>query len=234
MDRQYIRDHQVVERYLQGKLSADEEQAFEEVYLGDPELLDELERVEGLKRAMQELDANGGLVGKVQSRPWLSALHTPQYAVAASVALAASLVLSSMLYLDNRSLRFQSQSIADVTVSAVLPLLATRGAAFVNELVAPASDEVAVLLIDAGFEEYDDYRVIIARTDGDTREVVMSRDGLAASLVEGVPRVPVALTGETLSVGNYEIELFGRMMDWPADREYVRIADDGLRVTPPQ
>ena len=77
-----------------------------------------------------------------------------------------------------------------------------------------------MLLIDAGFEEYDDYRVIIARTDGDTREVVMSRDGLAASLVEGVPRVPVALTGETLTVGNYEIELFGRMMDWPADREY--------------
>ena len=38
MDRQYIRDHQVIERYLSGALTADEEQAFEEAYLGDAEI----------------------------------------------------------------------------------------------------------------------------------------------------------------------------------------------------
>ena len=38
MDRQYIRDTQVIERYLQGRLTAAEEQAFEEAYLADPEL----------------------------------------------------------------------------------------------------------------------------------------------------------------------------------------------------
>ena len=50
MDRRYIRDNQVIERYLKGTLTADEERAFEELYLGDPDLLDEIELVDGLAR----------------------------------------------------------------------------------------------------------------------------------------------------------------------------------------
>ena len=49
MDRQYIRDHAVIERYLSGALTAEEERAFEEAYLGDQELLDQLQAAERLR-----------------------------------------------------------------------------------------------------------------------------------------------------------------------------------------
>ena len=49
MDRQYIRDHAVIERYLSGALTAEEEQAFEEAYLGDQELLDQVQAAERLR-----------------------------------------------------------------------------------------------------------------------------------------------------------------------------------------
>ena len=48
MDRQYIDDHQIVERYLQGRLAADERERFEQYYLEHPEMVDELERTEAL------------------------------------------------------------------------------------------------------------------------------------------------------------------------------------------
>ena len=39
MDHQYIQDNQLVERYLQDKLSEEEKAAFEEHYLSDAETL---------------------------------------------------------------------------------------------------------------------------------------------------------------------------------------------------
>ena len=57
MDRQHIRDTDVIERYLQGTLSAAEEQAFEEAYLADPQLLEELEVAERLRAGFKDLDA---------------------------------------------------------------------------------------------------------------------------------------------------------------------------------
>ena len=41
MDRRHIHDTQLIERYLAGRLSAAEEQSFEEAYLADPRLLEE-------------------------------------------------------------------------------------------------------------------------------------------------------------------------------------------------
>ena len=58
MDRQYIRDNQVIERYLQGRLTADEETAFEEAYIGDPDLFQELRAAELLRRGLELHDAD--------------------------------------------------------------------------------------------------------------------------------------------------------------------------------
>ena len=60
MDRRYIRDNQVIERYLKGTLTADEERAFEELYLGDPDLLDEIQLVERLGQGLKDLGATDG------------------------------------------------------------------------------------------------------------------------------------------------------------------------------
>ena len=42
MDRDYIRDNQVIERYVQKKLTPEERDAFEQRYLVDPELQKEI------------------------------------------------------------------------------------------------------------------------------------------------------------------------------------------------
>ena len=61
MDRQYIHDNRVIERYLSGQLSAAEEQALEEAYLADPDLLAELEATERLRDGIKDLSARGEL-----------------------------------------------------------------------------------------------------------------------------------------------------------------------------
>ena len=78
MDRQYIRDHAVIERYLSGTLTADEEQAFEEAYLGDAELLDEVQAAERLREGIKELDSAGRLERPSTPTVWRQWLASPQ------------------------------------------------------------------------------------------------------------------------------------------------------------
>lgn len=58
MNRQHIDDNQIVERYLLGKLDTKEREAFEDFYVNDPELLDELDRVELLIATAAKLSDN--------------------------------------------------------------------------------------------------------------------------------------------------------------------------------
>jgi len=60
MDKQYIRTHLVVDRYLQGALSAREVAEFEERLTWDEELLDELDLAEHLRGAVGLADRYGG------------------------------------------------------------------------------------------------------------------------------------------------------------------------------
>src|SRR5688500_2107943 len=101
MDRQYIRDHNVIERYMARSLTAEEEQDFEEAYLGDSEIIDELEAAQRLRDGVKELDGAGHLE-RMRPRPqWQRMLASPGYAAAASVLLVVSLVFSTLLYRDN-------------------------------------------------------------------------------------------------------------------------------------
>ena len=43
MDRNYIAENQIIERYLMDKLTPDERDEFEQFYLSDQQTLDELE-----------------------------------------------------------------------------------------------------------------------------------------------------------------------------------------------
>ena len=211
MDRQYIHDHQVVERYLKGALTADEEQAFEEAYLGDPVLLDELQAAERLRAGFQDLDGAGVLE---RPRPrWLQALASPQYAAAASVLLAAMLVVSGALYRENMSLR-EGGLAMEPAVTRLVPLVSVRGGA-PNELAAPGNDEWTVLLLDPGFTEYDTYRAVLERLMDGASEEVWRRSDLTLTY-EGT--IAMGLPGRLLSPGEYAARLEGRMNDWPAER----------------
>src|SRR5262245_41628226 len=113
MDRQYIRDNDVIERYLKGALTADEETDFEESYLGDAELLNEIEAAERLRDGIKRLDAAGGLA---RSRPRFGQmLASPRYAMAATVLLAVSLGFSSVFYNENQVLREQASQAPLIT-----------------------------------------------------------------------------------------------------------------------
>src|SRR5262245_15181334 len=118
MDRQHIRDNEVIERYLSGALTADEEQAFEEAYLGDPELLNQVETAERLRDGIKKLDAAGRLERMRPPARWRQWLASPQYAAAASVLLAVSLGFSAMLFRENTILR--QDGLAQVSASTRL------------------------------------------------------------------------------------------------------------------
>jgi len=226
MDRQYIRDNEVIERYLSGALTADEEQAFEEAYLGDPELLDQVQAAERLREGIKELDGAGRL-GRVRSparwRQWLAA---PQYAVAASVLLAVSLGFSTMLYRENITLR--QSDLAQVSVSArLIPLEAVRGGNPVI-LSAPASDVATLLQLNAGLDAYDTYRGVLTRI-GAGSETIWRRADLAASSDGTVLIGPIS--ARALRPGTYEAKLDGRMNAWPTDR-FEEVSSIQVEIVP--
>ncbi len=126
MDRHYIRDNGVIERYLAGALTADEEQAFEEVYLGDPEILDQIEAAERLRDGIKGLGAAGRLERLRSPAPWRRMLASPRYATAASMLLAVSLTFSTVLYRENRNLR-EDGVLATSMITRLVPLESVRG-----------------------------------------------------------------------------------------------------------
>jgi hypothetical protein len=223
MDRQHIREHQVTERYLNGTLSPAEEKAFEEAYLADPELQEELELAENMRAAFKDF---GAAPSVERSAPkvarWLSFVSSPRYALAASLVAAAALVSSAALYVQNQDLRGSAgQTFAAAGETRLLPLVSVRGAANPNEIAAPAPNELTVLLLDPGFGDYDVYRAVLARRDG---QEVLRRGGLTPTY-EGL--LALGVPGAMLSPGTYEIRLSGGRRDWPATREL-----DELSITP--
>ena len=56
MDRQYIEDHNVIERYLKNQLSVDELEAFEDAFILDPDLLEEIDSAEALIDELPQID----------------------------------------------------------------------------------------------------------------------------------------------------------------------------------
>jgi hypothetical protein len=57
MDHSYIDDHQIAERYLMGRISLEEREAFEEHSMACPECLERLELAAGLRAGLQQAAA---------------------------------------------------------------------------------------------------------------------------------------------------------------------------------
>jgi len=225
MDRHYIRDNQVIERYLSGALTADEEQAFEEVYLGDAEILDQLQTAERLRDGLKEADAAGRLERLRPPAPWRQFWTSQRYATAASVLLAVSLGFSTVLYRENSNLREHSLS-STSTASRFIALESVRGGNAAT-IAAPEQDEWTVLLLDAGVDAYDTYRAMLTRDDDAQSEQIWSRADLVPQLGGAIFLVP----GRVLRPGTYEARLEGRMDDWPAER-FDEITRTSLTVVP--
>jgi hypothetical protein len=216
MDRQYIHNHQVIERYLRGALTPDEEKRFEEAYLADPDLLAEIELVERLQQGLKRYGVDTGRQGRGAAAPaWLRIMTSPQYAAAASVLLAVAVVFAGALYRENMSLR-STPSLAAVPTRTV-PLFTLRGDGGTVVPAAESSEVLTILAIDPGALEYDRYRATLTRMDPEGPEVVAQVGGLTVGYLQ---TVDVGVPERALTGGAYEVELEGRMNDWAPERAY--------------
>jgi hypothetical protein len=218
---------QQIEQYLQGRLSPSEEQAFEEAYLGDPDLLDQIMLTEKLQQGFKD-SAPAPMAVAHSAKAWRF-WNTPQYAAAASVLFAASMLMSGLLYQDNRSLRDAGSSVVAASpATRLVPLIAVRGQADF-ELAAPAAGEWTVLLADPGFGDYDRFEASVSRQTPAGIEPVWQSAGLKPGY-EGL--LAIGLPGRLLTAGDYELVIRGRMPDWPDTRSAENAGQFTFSVSP--
>lgn len=197
MDRNYVSENQIVDRYLRDDLTDEERVAFEEFYLSDQETLAELELAEKLQLGLQDC-ASQGLLEAERSPGWLRrAVTSPQWAAAASVLLVVSIGYSGFL-------QRQLQSDPAAVGTQLIPLITTRGADAIR--VAPADPESwVVLLVDPGFELYDAYRATLV--DSGSGEVVWDVTGLQPGYED---LLAVGIAGSVLQPGQYSLRVEAR------------------------
>ena len=232
MDRQYIQENQLVERYLRGtltgrfvgkligkpmgKLTDEEEAAFETYYIADPQTLAELEVAGKLQPRWQDFILDTAGWGK-------SVIVTPQYAIATSVLRMFSIGLSGMFFRE-----LQQTPVYEGT--RIVPVFATRGTSGTpaTRLTTDGLDGWVVLLVDPGPEEYGSYRVTInSRTGADPVEI-WQVGGLEPGYEE---LLAVGLPGEMLIPGDYEIRIEGRQAKASGGPDFSEINRLSFRVT---
>lgn len=196
MDRNYVIENQIVDRYMRGELSNDENTAFEEFYLSDRETLAELELAEKLEVGLKNAAHQGRLEAPSRRGWFVRAATSPQWAAAASV-----LLVFSLMY--NGFVQRQSKSGPDVASPQLIPLIATRSAA-PAAVVQHAPDRWIVLLVDPGIDPYDDYRATVIDQAGQAiREVEGLQPGYEDLLAVGI-------AGASLVPGRYDLVVKAR------------------------
>lgn len=222
MDPSKIPGSELVERYLQGRLTPAEEEAFEEAYLADPRLLEQVQLAERLREGLREHAA-----GEAEAEPrrgWLAVAAAPRYGIAASFVAAVALVAAGTLYVQNQALQ-GSGGFGAARHTRVLPLVSVRGDGDPNVMTAPAPDEWTVLLLDTGFADYDVFAAELRPEGSDAR---VRLDGMVAT--DGT--VAFGMPGRVLSAGSYEVRLEGGRRDWPPGRALEELSRTRLTVTP--
>ncbi|MFW2403681.1 MAG: hypothetical protein ACN4GT_02865 [Gammaproteobacteria bacterium] len=196
MDRNYVIENEIVDRYLRGELSDDESAAFEEFYLSDRATLAELELAEKLEAGLRGAAEQGRLDVPPPQGRFARALTSPQWAAAASVLLVCSLGF-------NVFMQRQTGGAPDVASPQLIPLIATRGAAPAT-IVPHAPDRWVVLLADPGFDPYDDYRAAVLDPAGErVWEVAALQPGYEDLLAVGI-------AGSALVPGRYDLVVEAR------------------------
>jgi len=226
MDRNYIDQHLLVDRYLQGRLEASEQEAFEERLVWDTTLVDEVQLAEHLRDGLRgvsatqvtDIDSPGfDLVAMVSG---LFAI--PQFAAAASfllaVALTTGVLMSPFVDLGDRSESPASQT-------DIVPLFATRSDDVMEIAVDP--NAWTVLLVDV-MGDYLAYRITI-RKAGPDAEPIWMQDGLVPTYPESLA---VGMPGSALATGRYVLTMEGAAETGTGETAYERVQDIPFVTTP--
>lgn len=229
MDKKYIIENLLIERYLEDTLSSEEREAFEEQFLSSAELLDELEAAERLGQGLHDVTALENAHVAEKASKAVSLLQSPYYAVAASFLLLISLGVSSSLLQKNATLSEMDSGWA--VPSEIIPLVSVRGVAGseLNTLSLGDAPKRFVMMLDPGFEPYSHYRATVYRLDPAEEPAVLWQvdrmlPGYEDMLALGMP-------SSVLSPGDFEIQLEGWQDEWPADHGFEPLDTKTFRIT---
>jgi hypothetical protein len=159
MNRDYVKAHDIVDRYLKGDLSAEDVTAFEEHCLWCRESLDELELAERMRQGFKDVGRSAN------ERAWSSRLKfmlsSPQYGAAASALLLASLLTTGVLYRQ-----LDDESTTTFASAEVYTLEVHRGAGddISQRITVPAPDAHVVLVVYPDDIAAERYRVTLYRS----------------------------------------------------------------------
>lgn len=208
MDRNYIEQHLLVDRYVQGNLDGSELDDFEERLVWDESLIDEVRLAEHLRDGLRQSSITRARDARSPGFDFVAMvsgiLAVPGYAAAASFLLAVMLTAGVLM---SPLVNIGGQAGTPALGTDIVPLFATRGADEVEITVDP--DHWTVLLVDV-MGDYPAYRATI-RKDEPGADPVLMQDGLMPTYPDSLA---VGMPGSTLPAGRYLLTIEGTV---PAD-----------------
>jgi len=219
MDRNYIEQHLLVDRYVQGRLEGSEHDAFEERLVWDQALVEEVELAEYLRDGLKEVSAARADVAAAPGFDLVATLSglfaVPQFAAAASFLLAVTLTVAVLTssYVD-----LGSRSGTTAVKTDIVPLFATRGDNDITIRVDPGT--WTVLLVDV-VGDYPAYRVTV-RPDEPGAKPVWVQDGLLPTYPESLA---VGMPGSTLPAGRYVLTIEGDVTSEAGETNHEHVQD---------
>jgi hypothetical protein len=229
MKEKYTNENLLIERYLGGTLSTEEQKAFEELFLSSPGLLDELEAAECLQSGLHDITALEKAHTPV--KPVFnteSIFRSPRYSIAASFLLLVSLGVSSVLLRENAQLSELNSDRALPT--EIIPLVSVRGVAGgeLNTLSLGGSPKYFVMMLDPGFEPYSHYRATIYRLNPPTKpSVLWQMDEMVPGYEE---MLALSVPSSVFSPGDFEVHLEGWQEEWPPAHGFESIDSKTFRM----
>jgi hypothetical protein len=162
MDKAYIDQRQVIERYLRGTLTPDELGQFELYMLEHPEVVDDIEYARGLGDAL--VAAKDDLLTTAVARDRPGFFFGPRYAVAVTVVLALTSVSSVYLFQQNAALTVEMNELGGpILVPAEVWLETMRGGE--PPIVEKAAAEPLLLRVATDPRAPGPYEIQIRGTD---------------------------------------------------------------------
>ena len=224
MDKGHMKNNQLIEQYLQGGLSAEEQAAFEEEFLSSQQLLDELEAAEKLQQGLQDLAALDKAHTPEKQPPWImSMFHSPQYAMAASFLLAVSLGVSGVL-LQGGGRTPGPDLLVSALPTQITPLISVRGASngqSINTLQLGSMEQNRVLMLDPGFSAHSHYRTsVYRRGPADALTRIWQVDEMLPGYED---MLALSLPGSILEPGIFEVRIEGWRDEWPAGHDWEMV-----------
>jgi hypothetical protein len=212
MDRQFIEQNQIVERYLAGRLPPKGARDFEQFCQRHPELLTELGLDKQLQAALRLLEAGGRPTPwEEKPRRWWERPQALLAAVSACVLLCfVSLIMAGKLSALSRhesalERQLSTQPLDPVESTRTILLIPSRSAAGSGGVVTigGGAAELADLKIDMTWAKYTIFQVTIDRVDQGRVAVLhnMTRDS------NGDLRI--ALNSSALGPGDYRMSIAG-------------------------